>query len=700
MIKKFCSFENIMTLNGFVPLAIDETGKTMVLGLQNESNFNVIFLQQYFGKTVIYYIGIGIMIAFQLINRCLGHLVLIWLACLIHVYIMHIRAMAKRFHQVTDPEDIPKLILKVRHLLADIKRNFAEYFNFITLFAVSGMFTNTLALVNMIDTLTRAVEDFIVIDVDLKGKHVLQANSETEFPVSRSIMATCSRYFKTLFETKQSADLSKEKLIVTLPGIEERELKNIIEFAYVQPVGINDDNVQDLTVAADQFNVIQLLEECIEYLLKNMDHHNCIGLWRFSSFYSFIKLRNEAKKFILKNFANVLGESEEYYDLTVDELKDILDDGRLNVLNETIVWEAVLKWVEFDEERRINNYSALLRTVRIGFLFTDYVEDIYLHPYSVNNEECSAYFREYDIYTLGIGHMENVASNVVPSFCVPRKPSHVMYAIGGWSRSGPTPAIETYDYVSNIWTQVPAMFLDVCRAYHGSIAIGHNIYIIGGTDGINFSSDCYVFNTLYNAWSEIASMHVKRCYVSVAVLGHFVYAVGGNDGTNRLKTVEKYEISSNQWHYAASMNSVRSDAGVSVMDGKLYAIGGFDGTNCLNTVEMFDPDTNMWSNLQNMSIRRSGVISVVHQGYIYALGGSIGPRQIEKYREVIGNFIIVAGGFNGITTIRSVECYDICQNTWYYLSPMAIQRSALTVCSIENSYSTDEDSNSSTEDSH
>ncbi|KAG1654454.1 Kelch-like protein 10 [Nymphon striatum] len=536
-------------------------------------------------------------------------------------------------------------------------------------------------------------------------------------------MATCSRYFKTLFETKQSADLSKEMLIVTLPGIEERELKNIIEFAYVQPVRINDDNVQDLTVAADQFNVIKLLEECIEYMLKNMDHHNCIGLWRFSSFYSFIKLRNEAKKFILKHFANVLGESEEYYDLTVDELKDILDDGRLNVLNETIVWEAVLKWVEFDEESRLTHYSALLRTVRIGSLFTDYVLDIiYLHPYSVNNEKCSAYFREYNIYiyTLGIGQIENV----VPSFCVPRKPSHVMYAIGGWSGSRPTSAIETYDYVSNIWTQVPTRFLDVCRAYHGCIAIGHSIYIIGGTDGINFSNDCYVFNTLNHAWSEIAPMHVNRCYVSVAVLGHSVYAVGGHSGVNRLKTVEKYDVSCNQWHYVASMNFVRSDASVSVMNGKLYAIGGFDGTNCLNTVEMFDPGTNIWSNLQNMSIRRSGVISVVHQGYIYALGGSIGPgrlKSIERFSpglgywiplqdmnearsnfsaDVIGNFIIVAGGFNGITTIRSVECYDICQNTWYYLSPMAIQRSALTVCSIENSYSTDEDSNSSTEDSH
>ncbi|KAG1654455.1 Kelch-like protein 10 [Nymphon striatum] len=530
-------------------------------------------------------------------------------------------------------------------------------------------------------------------------------------------MATCSRYFKTLFETKQSADLSKEMLIVTLPGIEERELKNIIEFAYVQPVRINDDNVQDLTVAADQFNVIKLLEECIEYMLKNMDHHNCIGLWRFSSFYSFIKLRNEAKKFILKHFANVLGESEEYYDLTVDELKDILDDGRLNVLNETIVWEAVLKWVEFDEESRLTHYSALLRTVRIG--------ETYVTRHSkMSRKSHSDVLRCSRLMQRKLKTFDFYIENVVPSFCVPRKPSHVMYAIGGWSGSRPTSAIETYDYVSNIWTQVPTRFLDVCRAYHGCIAIGHSIYIIGGTDGINFSNDCYVFNTLNHAWSEIAPMHVNRCYVSVAVLGHSVYAVGGHSGVNRLKTVEKYDVSCNQWHYVASMNFVRSDASVSVMNGKLYAIGGFDGTNCLNTVEMFDPGTNIWSNLQNMSIRRSGVISVVHQGYIYALGGSIGPgrlKSIERFSpglgywiplqdmnearsnfsaDVIGNFIIVAGGFNGITTIRSVECYDICQNTWYYLSPMAIQRSALTVCSIENSYSTDEDSNSSTEDSH
>ncbi|KAG1662861.1 Kelch-like protein 10 [Nymphon striatum] len=565
----------------------------------------------------------------------------------------------------------------------------------------------------------------------------------------------------TLFETKESAKESAEKLIVTLPGIEERELKNIIEFAYAQKVKINDDNVQDLTVAAAQFKVIKLLEECIAYLLKNMDHHNCIGLWKFSSLYSFIKLRNQAKQFILKNFAIILGESKEYYELAVEELTEILQDDRLNVQTDKTVWGAVLKWVEFEEESRIKHYGGLLRTVRIGeyftleyafkensenpkvtthttdgdtnvnevqvssmttgnwahsdpgSLFTDYVHDVICkHPYSKNNKECSEYLHE------------------CPALCAPRKPSHILYVIGGFdgeSSTNPTHEIETYDFMSNSWTQVSIrrnnnVFIPD-RAHHGCIAIGHSIYIIGGTyggsDGYYCSNDCFVFNTLNNSWSEISPMHVKRCYVSVAVLGDFIYAVGGVEGPNTLRTVEKYYPSSNQWNYVTSMNVAKSSASVNEINGKLYVIGGIEVFEeedlCLNTVEMFDPDTNKWSNLPGMTVQRGHVASVSNQGYIYALGGFDGRvtlKSVERFstslgywtplqdmneaREdfsaaVINNFIYVAGGFNGHTVLRSVECYDICQNTWHSLSPMAIPRAGFTLCFVENP--TNEDRN-------
>ncbi|KAG1666207.1 Kelch-like protein 10 [Nymphon striatum] len=509
--------------------------------------------------------------------------------------------------------------------------------------------------------------------------------------------------------------------------IEERELKNIIEFAYAQKVKINDDNVQDLTVAAAQFKVIKLLEECIAYLLKNMDHHNCIGLWKFSSLYSFIKLRNQ--------------------------------DDRLNVQTDKIVWGAVLKWVEFEEERRIKHYGGLLRTVRIveyafrensenpkvtthttdgdtnvnevqvssmatgnwahsdpGSLFTDYVHDVICkHPYSKNNKECSEYLHE------------------CPALCAPRKPSHILYVIGGFDSIDPTHEIEAYDFMSNLWTQVSIKRTNnMCRSHHGCIAIGHSIYIIGGTydggsDGYFCSTDCFVFNTLNNSWSEIAPMHVKRCYVSVAVLGGFVYAVGGMECPNTLGTVEKYDPSSNQWNYVASMNFVKSSASVNVINGKLYVIGGievFEEDLCLNTVEMFDPVTNKWSNLPSMAVRRGHVASVSNQGYIYALGGFDGRvtlKSVERFSpslgywtplqdmnearedfsaDVINNFIYVAGGFNGHTVLRSVECYDICQNTWHSLSPMAIPRAGITVCFVENAYPTNEDRSSSTEDSN
>jgi kelch-like protein 10 len=48
------------------------------------------------------------------------------------------------------------------------------------------------------------------------------------------------------------------------------------------------------------------------------------------------------------------------------------------------------------------------------------------------------------------------------------------------------------------------------RAYHGTAALGHDIYVIGGFDGVEYFNSVRCFNPVTKGWSEIAPMNVKR----------------------------------------------------------------------------------------------------------------------------------------------------------------------------------------------
>lgn len=50
--------------------------------------------------------------------------------------------------------------------------------------------------------------------------------------------------------------------------------------------------------------------------------------------------------------------------------------------------------------------------------------------------------------------------------------------------------------------------------------------------------------------------------------------------------------------------------------------------------------------------------------------------------EVVDDLLVVAGGFNGFTTVSHVECYDENADAWYDIEDMSINRSALSCCVV------------------
>ncbi|KZC09505.1 Kelch-like protein 10 [Dufourea novaeangliae] len=527
------------------------------------------------------------------------------------------------------------------------------------------------------------------------------------FPVHRAILSAVSPYFKALFTNslKGGKTETTEVAIDSVPG---KIFSLILDYAYTGTCNVNADNVEQLLPLADQFEVLGVVQLCCQFLLQELRPENCLGVFKFARHYFCRDLEERGRKYIRHHFKRILQESQEFKEVTGEELEAILRDDELNVKNEEIVFEAVKAWVEHNPEERRPCLPRLLRCVRYGLMSYHFFTNNILAWKTVEEDQhcqhvlgpANAYLSEQETKHSG-GEID-----LKNPFARPRIPYEILFAIGGWSAGSPTNFVETYDTRADRW------FLSVSmdatpRAYHGLCALNNQIYMIGGFDGNQHFNTVRCFDPVTKEWRERACMYHARCYVSVCTHGGKIYALGGYNGRTRMNSGERYEPQKNQWEMIPPMHRQRSDASAAALQDKIYIVGGFNGREVLNSAEVFDVRTNQWSYIHSMINPRSGVSLVAFRDSLYALGGFDGftrlcsgerynPNHSEDWHTVpemlsprsnfatviLDDMIFVVGGFNGSTTIAYAECYDADSNEWYDASPMNLNRSALSACVI------------------
>uniref|UniRef100_A0A3B3ZIB2 BACK domain-containing protein n=1 Tax=Periophthalmus magnuspinnatus TaxID=409849 RepID=A0A3B3ZIB2_9GOBI len=375
---------------------------------------------------------------------------------------------------------------------------------------------------------------------------------------------------------------------------------------------------------------------CYCYMEDHMCPENCISIWKFCHVVLLHKTKDLAWRFIMSHFE--------------EELSGFIEDDELDVKNETVVYQAVMHWTNYDLQQRRVDFPHVLAKV--------------------------------------LTHIRLIR---------PRLPGAILLAIGGWSGDDPTNGIEAYDYKADRWVNV-TNHQERARAYHGSVFLNGFVYCVGGFDGTEHFNSVRRLDLATRTWHEMPPMYHRRCYVSVAVLNGCIYAMGGYNGHIRLNTAEVFDSETNQWSQIPPMNEQRSDA-------NYLHLWRFQW-QCLQTAECYNPRTKQWSLIAPMTTRRSGVAVIAYGDYIYAVGGFDGNvrlRSVEAYSphrnswrpvasmmdtrsnfgiEVLNGRIFAAGGFNGFSTTYTVEAYDPLMDSWSVVCDMDIFRSALNCCVI------------------
>ncbi|XP_034397252.1 kelch-like protein 10 [Cyclopterus lumpus] len=555
----------------------------------------------------------------------------------------------------------------------------------------------------MSDQAESSHERSVINDLRLEGQFcdaVIKVK-DVEFEIHRVILCKCSPYFLALFQRWSNPD----KKVFAITGTSPDMMRLIIEFAYTGSVSVTAENVQELLLAADQLNVMDVVRTCCDFLGEQLRAENCIGIFRLTDVVFSAELQHRAYRYMVDHFEEV-AHHEEFLQLPLQQLIDILDRDDLYVRNESVAFEAVLRWIDHVPEERKAHVLVLLSKVRLALMSMDYMWLKVLSNELVNtNTECLTMVRNALEAISHIRTSRPYVAHLSNPLARPRLPNSILLAIGGWSSNNPTNGIEAYDIRADYWINVTNN-CERPRASHGTAVLNGSLYCIGGFDREEHFNSVRKFDLSNRIWHEAASMCHRRCYVSVTVLGECIYALGGFDGCTRLSTAERYRPEANQWSLIAPMQEHRSDASSTTLHNKVYICGGFNGNECLQTAECYIPEANQWTMIGLMNSRRSGIGIVAYAGHVYAVGGFDGTNRLcsaEAYNpvnnswhtvspmltprthfgiEVLEDRLFVVGGFNGFTTSDNVECYNATTDEWTEACDMDILRSALSCCVV------------------
>ncbi|XP_038159490.1 kelch-like protein 10 [Cyprinodon tularosa] len=498
-----------------------------------------------------------------------------------------------------------------------------------------------------------------------------------EFSVHKLVLCKCSPYFRALFSRWSTPACAT----FDIPGVTPYQMCFIIDFAYTGYVPLTNENAEELFIMADHFGISGLLQACSDFLEKHLSPLNCIQIWKLTYTFYHPELRDKAFLYLLRHFEEVVSTCGDFLLLSAQSLAEIVGSYQLIVKREEIVYEAILKWMNYAPEERKEHSSLLFPKVRLAWMSPKYLRE------NVNERE----------FVESIPELQ------------PRVPPALMLAIGGWTERGPTSLIEAYESNTEYWKHAP-MTTETPLICHGSVFLNGSVYLVGGC--VNQFNAVHRFDLASMTWHEASPMHSKRCFVSVTVTNGFIYAMGGCDVHERLNTVERYDPRSNQWTLVSSMHEKRSGASCTTLNGRVYVCGGFNGSQFLSTAEVYNPDTDQWTMIANMSSKRSGLGVAAFGEYIFAVGGFDGVSRlntVEAYNvstktwckipsmkkkrsnfgiSVMEDLLFAVGGFDGVSTISDVEFYDIKANMWVKANSMKMSRSHLSCCVVDRLYNT------------
>lgn len=196
-----------------------------------------------------------------------------------------------------------------------------------------------------------------------------------------------------------------------------------------------------------------------------------------------------------------------------------------------------------------------------------------------------------------------------------------LYAIGGFTLTGVSGAVEVYDPQENDWSPAASKPLPISNI--SAAVLDERIYVPGGCDADGLPSNAVeVYDPALDRWSsDVAPLPAGVCAYAAAAYAQKLYVFGGSNGQSYLASSYAYDPQADRWTAVAPMPTPRGFAAAAVLGDVIYVVGGHDGQRDLAVCEWYRPQADEWGSCAPLAVGRAGLGLVALDNALYAIGG-------------------------------------------------------------------------------
>lgn len=185
-------------------------------------------------------------------------------------------------------------------------------------------------------------------------------------------MAAASQYFEVLLGQKFKEGKKED---VTLEGIDGSTLKSIIDFCYTGLIDINEDNIDDIILAASSMELLLLEKKCSDFWAKRLRFENWVDIYIKADKYTLTELKAKIFHLICESFERVPAD-----DLArVDQFffRDVLKYEKIQV-PEQILFSRLQQWIAHDPIERVKFVAEFIKYIRLEHLPGQVIECLFV----------------------------------------------------------------------------------------------------------------------------------------------------------------------------------------------------------------------------------------------------------------------------------------------------------------------------------
>jgi hypothetical protein len=369
---------------------------------------------------------------------------------------------------------------------------------------------------------------------------------------------------------------------------------------------LNLQNVQEILAAGNYFQILAVVDACLNFLEGELDIENCIDLLIIAENFQNPTFRSKIIRFISGRIAEIFREHpDDFIRLQKHQLEELLVSNDLPVdCNEAEILKILLVWILKSHTQLVES-EKILKLVNFKEISTVDVERILktLHIKSDHVELCRL------IWSFVVPHTSDQIKNE-KKLLNSRGLELAIVKIGGFEIEGLTNDI-TYSFPSHInetqtslkWNNL-SVIPHVKQGSYGVSSLNNCIYVVGGSYELDMNFlDSHPFGFKYcplsQIWTTIKPMNFERCRFSLNEVGGYLVAVGGlsfvgghaeGQEGGSVASVEKYDASSDIWTILKPLpfGGLSQHSGCSYQN-KLFISGGIDHFgSVLNSIYCFD----------------------------------------------------------------------------------------------------------------